>query len=101
MIHIIIIILSNSPVVYLLDVIVSVQLLVIHYELQLPAYKEQSSSTTLLEQSSQYSIHTAYQFLCGLPNRQGVAGRATMADRDRLYAVMNNGRYGSNSTTPS
>ena len=42
MIHIIIITLSNSPVVYLLDVIVSVQLLVIHYELQLPAYKEQS-----------------------------------------------------------
>ena len=100
MIHIIIIILSNLPVVYLLDVIVSVQLLVIHYELQLPAYKEYLS-TTLLEQSSQYSIHTAYQFLCGLPKRQGVAGRATMADRNQLYAVINNGRYGSNSTTPS
>ena len=42
-----------------------------------------------------------YQFLCGLPNRQGVAGRATMAGRDRLYAIMNSGRYGSNSTTPS
>ena len=46
-------------------------------------------------------IFKHYQFLCGLPNRQGVAGRATMAGRDRLYAIMNSGRYGSNSTTPS
>ena len=46
------------------------------------------------------SEYKLYQFLCGLPKRQGVAGRATMAGLDRLYAIKNSGRYGSNSTTP-
>ena len=63
MIHIIIIILSNSPVVYLLDVIVSVQLLVIHYELQLPAYDR----TVLFNHSIRTVITIFYTYSIPVP----------------------------------